>query len=169
MRNKSAAVQGGIHSRRSKSAAELPNAAATARVSSATRLGLLAPGGPASLPPLDEAPSQYSFYTGKKLLFKLCQNLVEEGVATTRSWEKSKADPLAFVDESLRRWCFLHGLSRIEEEFSDFSVAIRGGEDQKLHISVQHWHLGQLVCRAPLTALEGQAAGLGAAFYQLLA
>ena len=34
---------------------------------------------------------------------------------------------------------------------------------------MQHWHLGQLVCRAPLTALEGQAAGLGAAFYQLLA
>ncbi len=169
MRNKSAVVQGGVHSRRSKSAADLPNAAATARVSPATRVGLLAPGGPASLPPLDEVHSQYSFYTGKKLLFKLCQNLVEEGLATTRSWEKSKADPLAFVDESLRRWCFLHGLSRIEEEFSDFSVAIRGADDQKLHISVQHWHLGQLVCRAPLTALEGQATGLGAAFYQLLA
>ena len=169
MRNKSAVVQGRVHSRRSKSAAGLPNAAATARVSSATRVGLLAPGGPASPPPLDEVHSQYSFYTGKKLLFKLCQNLVEEGLATTRSWEKSKTDPLAFVDESLRRWCFLHGLSRIEEEFCDFSVAIRGGDDQKLHISVQHWHLGQLVCRAPLSALEGQAPGLGAAFYQLLA
>jgi hypothetical protein len=94
---------------------------------------------------------------------------VEEGLATTRSWEKSKADPLAFIDESLRRWCFLHGLSRIEEEFSDFSVAIRGADDEKLHISGQHWHLGQLVCRVPLMALEGQAPGLGAAFYQLLA
>jgi len=169
MPNKSAVVQGGVHSRRSKSAAELPNAAATASVSPATRVRLLAPGGPAALPPLDEVRSQYSFYTGKKLLFKLCQNLVEEGLATARSWEKSKANPLAFVDESLRRWCFLHGLSRIEEEFSDFSVAIRGAEDRKLHISVQHWHLGQLVCRAPLTALEAQATGLGAAFYQLLA
>jgi hypothetical protein len=169
MRNKSAAVQGGLHSRRSKSTADLPNAAATARVSPATRVGLLAPGGPASLPPLDEVHSQYSFYTGKKLLFKLCQNLVEEGLATTRSWEKSKANPLAFVDESLRRWCFLRGLSRIEEEFSEFSVAIRDADDQKLRISVQHWHIGQLVCRAPLTALEGQATGLGAAFYQLLA
>ena len=169
MRNKSAAVQGGVHSRRSKSTADLPNAAATARVSPTTRVGLLAPGGPASLPPLDGVHTQYSFYTGKKVLFKLCQNLVEEGLATTRSWEKSKTDPLAFVDESLRRWCFLHGLSRIEEEFCDFSVAIRGGDDQKLHISVQHWHLGQLVCRAPLTALEGQAAGLGAAFYRILA
>jgi hypothetical protein len=118
---------------------------------------------------LGEVHSQYGFYTGKKLLFKLCQNLVDEGLATTRSWEKSKADPLAFIDESLRRWCFLHGLSRIEEEFSDFSVAIRGADDQKLHISVQHWHIGQLVCRASLTALEGQATGLGAAFYQLLA
>ena len=39
----------------------------------------------------------------------------------------------------------------------------------KLRISVQHWHLGQLVCRAPLTALEEHASGLGAAFYQLLA
>ena len=169
MRNKSAVVQGGVHSRRSKSTADLPNAAATARVSSATRVGLLAPGGPASLPPLDELHSAYSFYTGKKLLFKLCQNLVDQGLATTRSWEKSKANPLVFIDESLRRWCFLHGLSRIEEEFSEFSVAIRDADDQKLRISVQHWHLGQLVCRAPLTALEGQAAGLGAAFYQLLA
>jgi hypothetical protein len=169
MRNKSAAVQGAVLSRRSESTAEVPDAAATARVSSATRVGLLASGGPATLPPLSEAPRQYSFYTGKKPLFKLCQNLVEKGLATTRSWEKSKAEPLAFVNESLRRWCFLHGLTRIEEEFSDFSVAIRGADDQKLHISVQHWHLGQLVCRAPLTALEGQAAGLGAAFYQVLA
>ena len=94
---KSAAVQGSLHSHRSKPAAELSNAAATARVSSATRVGLLAPGGPASLPPLDEVHSQYSFYTGKKLLFKLCQNLVEEGLATIRSWDKSKANPLAFV------------------------------------------------------------------------
>jgi hypothetical protein len=169
MPRKSAAVQGGVHSRRSKSAADLPNAAATARVSSAARVGLLAAGGPASPPPLGEVHSQYSFYTGKKLLSKLCQNLVAEGLATTRSWEKSKADPLAFVDESLRRWCFLHGLTRIEEEFSDFSVAIRDSGDHKLHISVQHWHLGQLVCRAPLTALEGHVSGLGAAFYQLLA
>jgi hypothetical protein len=155
MRNKSAAVQGAVLSRRSESTAEVPDAAATARVSSATRVGLLASGGPATLPPLSEAPRQYSFYTGKKPLFKLCQNLVEKGLATTRSWEKSKAEPLAFVNESLRRWCFLHGLTRID--------------DHKLHISVQHWHLGQLVCRAPLTALEGQAAGLGAAFYQVLA
>ncbi len=169
MRNKSEAVQGGHDSRRSKSTADLKNAAATARVPSATRVGLLAPGGPASLPVLDEVPSQYSFYTGKNLLFSLCENLVAEGLATIRSWEKSKANPLAFVDESLRRWCFLHGLSRIEEEFSDFSVAIRGAEDRKFHISVQHWHLGQLACRAPLTALEAQATGLGAAFYQLLA
>ena len=169
MRNKSAAVQGVLHGCRSKSAAELPNAAATARVSPAARVGLLAPGGPDALPSLDEVHSQYSFYTGKKLLFKLCQNLVEEELATTRSWEKSKADPLAFVDESLRRWCFLHGLSRIEEEFSEFSVAIRDVGDHKLHISVQHWHIGQFVCRAPLTALEGQATGLGAAFYQVLA
>jgi len=169
MRNKSAVVQGGLHSRRAKSAADLSNAAATARVSPATRVGLLAPGGPASLPTLDEVHSQYSCYTGKKLLFELCQNLVEQGLATTRSWEKSKANPLVFIDESLRRWCFLHGLSRIEKEFSEFSVAIRDADDQKLRISVQHWHLGQLVCRAPLTALEGHVTGLGAAFYQLLA
>ena len=169
MRNKSAVVQGSVHSRRSKSAADLPNAAATAAISPATRVGLLAPGGPASLPPLDELPSQHSFYTGKKLLFKLCQNLVEEGLATTRSWEKSKANPLAFVDESLRRWCFLHGLSRIEAEFSAFTVAIRDVDDQKLRISAQHWHIGHIVCRAPLTALEAHATGLGAAFYQTLA
>ena len=169
MRIKSAAVQGSLHSRRSKPAEGISQAAVPAGVSPATRVGLLAPGGPADLPSLDEAPIDYSFYSGKKLLFKLCEYLVEEGLATARSWENSKANPLAFVDESLRRWCFLHGLSRIEEEFSEFSVAIRGAEDQKLHISVQHWHLGQLVCRAPLTALEGQAAGLGAAFYQLLA
>jgi len=126
MRNKSAAVQGGIHSRRSKSAAEIRMLPHRQSFFCHSRRAARA-GRPASLPPLDEAPSQYSFYTGKKLLFKLCQNLVEEGLATIRSWEKSKADPLAFVDESLRRWCFLHGLSRIEEEFCDFSVAIRGG------------------------------------------
>jgi len=169
MRNKSAVVQGGVHRRRSKSAADIPNAAATARVPSATRVGLLAPGGPTSLPLLDEVHSQYSFYTGKKPLFKLCQNLVEEGLATARSWEKSKADPLAFIDESLRRWCFLHGLSRIEAEFSEFSLAIRDADAHQLRISVQHWHLGHFVCRAPLAALEGHAMGLGAAFYQLLA
>jgi hypothetical protein len=169
MRNKSAVVQGGVHSRRSKPTEGNSQAAVPAGVSPATRIGLLAPGGPAALPSLDEVPGEYSYYSGKKLLFKLCEHLVEEGLATARSWENSRANPLAFVDESLRRWCFLHGLSRIEEEFSEFSVAIRGAEDQKLHISVQHWHLGQLVCRAPLTALEGQAAGLGAAFYQLLA
>jgi hypothetical protein len=118
---------------------------------------------------LDEVQSRYSFYTGKKALFKLCQNLVEEGLATTRSWEKSKADPLAFIDESLRRWCFLHGLSRVEAEFSEFSFAIRDADDHQLRISVQHWHLGHFVCRAPLTALEEHVSGLGAAFYQLLA
>jgi hypothetical protein len=118
---------------------------------------------------LAEVRSRYSFYTGKKALFKLCQNLVEEGLATTRSWEKSKADPLAFIDESLRRWCFLHGLSRIEAEFSEFSFAIRDADAHQLRISVQHWHLGHFVCRAPLTALEEQVSGLGAAFYQLLA
>ena len=169
MRNKSAAVQGGLHSRRSKSAAGVPDVVGTAAISPATRIGLLAPGGPASLPPLDEVRSQYSFYTGKKPLFKLCQNLVEEGLATARSWEKSKADPLAFIDESLRRWCFLHGLSRIEAEFSEFSLAIRDADAHQLRISVQHWHLGHFVCRAPLAALEGHAMGLGAAFYQLLA
>jgi hypothetical protein len=118
---------------------------------------------------LDEVRSQYSFYTGKKLLFKLCQNLVEEGLATARSWEKSKEDPLAFVDESLRRWCFLHGLSRIEAEFGEFSISIRDADAHQLRISVQHWHLGHFVCRAPLTALEEHEPGLGAAFYQLLA
>jgi hypothetical protein len=118
---------------------------------------------------LAEVRSRYSFYTGKKALFQLSHNLVEEGLATTRSWEKSKADPLAFIDESLRRWCFLHGLSRIEAEFSEFSLAIRDADDHKLRVSVQHWHLGHFVCRAPLTALEEHATGLGAAFYQLLA
>ena len=129
MRNKSAAVQGGRGSSQSKSAAEIPDVAAPAAISLATRVGLLAPGGPAPLPPLDEVRSRYSIYTGKKTLFRLCQNLVEEGLATTRSWEKSKADPLAFIDESLRRWCFLHGISRIEAEFQEFSVAIRDEGD----------------------------------------
>jgi len=169
MRNKSAAVQGGRGSSKSKSAAEISDVVAAAAISLATRVGLLAPGGPAVLPPLDEVRSRYSFYTGKAALFKLCQNLVEEGLATTRSWEKSKADPLAFIDESLRRWCFLHGLSRIEAEFSEFSFAIRDADAHQLRISVQHWHLGHFVCRAPLTALEGHATGLGAAFYQLFA
>ena len=169
MRNKSAAVQGGRGISKSKSAAEISDVVATAAVSPATRVGLLAPGGPAPLPSLDEVRCRYSFYTGIKTLYKLCQNLVEEGLATTRSWEKSKADPLAFIDESLRRWCFLHGLSRIEAEFSEFSFAIRDADDHKLRISVQHWHLGHFVCRAPLTALEEYATGLGAAFYQLLA
>jgi len=103
------------------------------------------------------------------MLFRLCQNLVAEGVATTRSWEKSKADPLEFIDESLRRWCFLHGISRIEAEFQEFSVAIRDEGTRQLSLSVQHWHLSHFVCRAPLTALEEYAEGLGAAFYQLLA
>jgi hypothetical protein len=169
MRNKSAAVQGGRGSSKSKSAAEISDVVAAAAISLATRVGLLAPGGPAPLPPLDEVRSRYSFYTGKKALFKLCQILVEEGLATTRSWEKSKADPLAFIDESLRRWCFLHGLSRIEAEFSEFSFAIHDADPHQLRISVQHWHLGHFVCRAPLTALEEHATGLGAAFYQLLA
>ena len=169
MRNKSAAVQGSRGSSQSKSAADLTDVVATAAISPATRVGLLAPGGPAALPPLDEVRSRHSFYTGKKPLFKLCQNLVEEGLATARSWEKSKADPLAFIDESLRRWCFLHGLSRIEAEFSEFSFAIRDADAHQLRISVQHWHLGHFVCRAPLAALEGHAMGLGAAFYQLLA
>ena len=102
MRNKSAAVQGGRGSSQSKSAAGVPDVVAPATISPATRVGLLAPGGPAVLPALDEVRSRYSFYTGKKALFKLCQNLAEEGLATTRSWEKSKADPLAFIDESLR-------------------------------------------------------------------
>jgi hypothetical protein len=118
---------------------------------------------------LEEVRSRYSIYTGKKTLFRLCQNLVEEGLATTRSWEKSKADPLAFIDESLRRWCFLHGISRIEAEFQEFSVAIRDEGTRQLSLSVQHWHLGNFVCRAPLTVLEEYAEGLGAAFYQLLA
>jgi len=103
------------------------------------------------------------------MAFKLCQNLVAEGVATTRSWAQSRAEPLAFIDESLRRWCFLHGLSRIEAEFHEFSVAIRDEESRQLSFSVQHWNLGHFVCRAPLTALEEHAKGLGAAFYQLLA
>ncbi len=169
MRNKSAAVQGSRGSRQSKPAADVPDVVATAAVSSATRVGLLAPGGPAVLPALDEVRSRYSFYTGKKALFKLCQNLVEEGLATTRSWEKSKADPLAFIDESLRRWCFLHGLSRIEAEFCEVSFAIRDADTHQLRISVQHWHLGHFVCRVPLTALEKHMSGLGAAFYHLLA
>ncbi len=76
MRNKSAAVQGGRGSSKSKSAAEIPDVVAATAISPATRVGLLAPGGPAALPPLDEVRSRYSFYTGKKALFKLCQNLV---------------------------------------------------------------------------------------------
>ena len=169
MRNKSAAVQGGGGSSQSKSAEEIPDVAAPAAISPSTRVGLLAPGGPAPLPPLDEVRSRYSIYNGKKTLFKLCINLVEEGLATTRSWENSKADPLAFIDESLRRWCFLHGISRIEAEFQEFSFAIRDEGTRQLSLSVQHWHLGHFVCRAPLTALEEYAKGLGAAFYHLLA
>ena len=134
MRNKSAAVQRGRGSSQSKSAAGGPDVAAAATISPATRVGLLAPGGPAVLPTLDEVRSRYSFYNGEKALFKLCQNLVEEGLATTRSWEKSKADPLAFIDESLRRWCFLHGLSRIEAEFSEFSFAIRDADAHQLRV-----------------------------------
>lgn len=169
MRNKSAAVPGRRGGSQPKSTPQIPDAAATTGIPLATRIGLLAPGGPAPLPPLDEIRSRYSIYTGKKMLFRLCQNLVAEGVATTRSWEQSKADPLAFIDESLRRWCFLHGLSRIEAEFQEFSVAIRDEGTRQLSLSVQHWHLGHFVCRAPLTALEEYAKGLGAAFYQILA
>ena len=140
----------------------------SAALSRAARIGLLAPGGPDALPPLEEVQSQLSNYEGTASLFQFCQTLVHAGIATERSWKQTKGDPLAFIDESLRRWCYLHGSDRIESGFGEFVLSIEDGGRGKLTVAVMHRAFSVFLCRAPLEALEKHAKGLGLAFYKLL-
>jgi hypothetical protein len=137
----------------------------------------LAPAFSQGLPALDSVPTAYSHELRAELLYELCAALVREGLAGPEAWEKCEGSSVAFAQRAIlenigeRRWNLLK--RNVEFHLSVSDVAERDGEDVplskgRLAVTIECGSAGYLKIGPAIAALEGEAAGLGAAFYWTL-
>jgi hypothetical protein len=137
----------------------------------------LAPAFPQNLPVLDTVPTAYSHELRAELLYELCSALVREGLGGPPTWEKCEGSSVAFAQRAImenigeERRDLLQ--RNVEYHLSVSDVAEREGEDVPfgkgcLAVTIECGGAGYLKIGPAIAALEGEAAGLGAAFYWTL-
>jgi hypothetical protein len=126
---------------------------------------------------LDTVPTAYSHDLRAELLYELCTAFVREGLAGPATWEKCEGSSVAFAQRAIvenigeERRDLLQ--RNVEYHLSVSDVAERDGEDAPLgkgclSVTIECGGAGYLKIGPAIAALEGEAAGLGAAFYWTL-
>ena len=137
----------------------------------------LAPAFTQALPALGTVPTAYSHELRAELLYDLCAALVREGLAGPELWRKCEGSSLVFAQRAImesigeERWNLLQ--RNVEYHLSVSDVAERDGEETvlgrgRLAVTVECGSAGYLKIGPAIRALEGEAEGLGAAFYWTL-
>jgi hypothetical protein len=111
------------------------------------------------------------------LLYDLCTALVREGLAGPELWQRSEGSSVVFAQRAImerigeKRWNFLK--DNVEYHLSVSDVAECDGYDVllgkgRLAVTIECGGAGYFKIGPAITALEAEAAGLGAAFYWTL-
>lgn len=143
----------------------------------ATGVKTLAPAFSQGLPTLDDVPTAYSHEFRAELLYELCAALVRAGLASPETWKKCEGSSVAFAQRAImesigeRHWNLLR--RNVEFHLSVSDVCDRGGEgtplgEGRLAVTIECGGAGYLKIGPAIAALEGEATGLGAAFYWTL-
>jgi len=130
-----------------------------------------------ALPALDTVPAAYSHELRAELLYDLCAAMVREGLAGPELWQKCEGSSVVFAQRAIveaigeKRWNLLQ--RNVEYHLSVSDVAERDGEETllgrgRLAVTIECGSAGYLKIGPVITALEEEAAGLGAAFYWTL-
>lgn len=148
----------------------------TARGAAASaRMNWVARTAPA-MPSLTGVPTRYQYRDNSQLLLALALSLAELGVGSPDLWRIADGDALAFVEAAIRlriaRW-YTDVLDRNVDYHLSIAHHLDGdvpaaAEKPQLYLTVEASACGYLKIGAALDALESEATGLGAAFYQLL-
>lgn len=144
------------------------------RDASSPRIATLAPAFGQALPELADVPLEYSHEARAELLYELCAALVREGLGTPESWQKSGCRSLVFAQEAImraigeERWNLLQ--RNVEFHLSISDTVESDGRDGvldngRLALAIECGGSGYLKVGSAIEALEGESAGLGAAFY----
>jgi hypothetical protein len=126
---------------------------------------------------LNTVPTAYSHEFRRELLFDLCAALVREGLATPEMWQKCEDSAVVLAQRAImesigeERWNLLR--RNVEYHLSVSDLAERDGEEAlvgngRLAVTIECGGAGFLKIWPAIAALEGEAAGLGAAFYWTL-
>ena len=147
------------------------------RPAASTGVATLAPVFVQALPELNTVPTAYSHELRAELLYDLCAAMVREGLAGLELWQKCEGSSVVFAQRAIveaigeERWNLLQ--RNVEYHLSVSDVAERDGEETllgrgRLAVTIECGSAGYFKIGPIITALEEEAAGLGAAFYWTL-
>ena len=130
-----------------------------------------------ALPTLNTVATAYSHELRAELLYDLCAAMVREGLAGPGLWQKCEGSSVVFAQRAIieaigeERWNLLQ--RNVEYHLSVSDVAESDGEETllgrgRLAVTIECGSAGYLKIGPAITALEEEAAGLGAAFYWTL-
>jgi hypothetical protein len=154
-----------------------PPARCANRPAASAGVATLAPVFVQALPALNAVPTAYSHELRAELLYDLCAAMVKEGLAEPELWQKCEGSSVVFAQRAIvqaigeTRWNLLQ--RNVEYHLSVSDVAERDGEETllgrgRLAVTIECGSAGYLKIGPVITALEEEAAGLGAAFYWTL-
>lgn len=137
----------------------------------------LAPTFTQALPVLGTIPTAYNHELRAELLYDLCAALVREGLAGPELWRKCEGSSVVFAQKAIleaigeERWNLLQ--RNVEYHLSVSDVAERDGEEAllgrgRLSVTIECGSAGYLKIGPAVAVLEGEAEGLGTAFYWTL-
>ena len=154
-----------------------PAAAAADRVAAPSGVTTLAPSFVQSLPSLGKVPADYSHEFRAELIYDLSVALVREGLASAETWAKCGSTALTFIEHAImaaigeQRWNLLQRNAEYHLQVSDVTDAYGHDKlvgDGQLAVTIECSGSGFLKLGPAIDALEGEAPGLGAAFYWVL-
>ena len=149
---------------------------ATARV--AATPGLMAVGGPLTIPRLQGVPTEYRFFDGIDVAANLAKTLVATGLADPGRWGHVDRDPFRFVERALRDHVGAHGGPEIDREFhlslglaSDLdpygSEGDREGAEGQMYLVLEPENAGYVVMGPTLRMLKAVHPRLPVTFFDL--
>jgi hypothetical protein len=130
------------------------------------------------IPRLDGLPLEHRFRAGEHAAVRLCQVLVELGIANLNDWQRVHCDPTDYLQATLSRWINLHGaeiirrrfclslvLSEVLDEYSNAGEADPDGS--RLYLILHPTSAAYVVAKPTLDLLEREHPRLPVTFYRV--